>query len=132
MAVTMLGPRVCGGLLGLLVAWQTAPARAGDGCAAGIRSERLRGAWLRAVIAVERTLAGRDDIDRCVELVVTPEAGGVRIVARRSDGETAVRHVESPADVGPTALALMLVPPVPLVLPVPPEPAGSPPMPVVP
>lgn len=108
--VPPVDPRLLAGLcMALLVAPHAA--RAGDeGCVPVVRAEGLGGPWSRALAEVRQALADRDDVDRCVELVVTREAHGVRLVARLPAGGDATRLIDSPDDLGPTILALVLVP----------------------
>jgi hypothetical protein len=124
--VPPVDPRMLVGLcLGLLVAPQAV--RAGDvGCVAVVRAEGLGGPWARAVAEIRQALADRDDVDRCVEIVVTREARGVRLIARLPAGGDATRLVDSPDDLGPTILALVLVP----ARPAPGDSVESPPAPV--
>jgi len=121
-SLAMIDPRVLVGLcLGVLAAPRAAVAD-GVGCVPVVRAERLGGAWARALEAVRRGLAARDDVDHCVELVVTAEARRIRVVVRLAAGGDATRLVESPDDLEPTILALLLVPsrPAPVAAPEPP------------
>jgi hypothetical protein len=76
-----------------------------------VRANGLGRPWARALAEIRRALADRDDVDRCVEIIVTREPRGVRLVARLPAGGDATRLVDSPDDLGPTILALLLVPP---------------------
>ena len=104
-----IDPRVLVGLcLGMLAA---PPARADSAsCAPVVRADQLGGPWARALAEVWRALADRDDVDHCVELIVTREARGIRVLVRLAAGGDATRLVDSPDDLGPTILALVLVP----------------------
>jgi hypothetical protein len=100
-------------LVGLCLGMLAVPrATRADGvdCVPVVHADRLGGAWARALAEVRRELADRDDVDRCVELIVTPEARRIRVIARLATGGDATRLVDSPDDLGPTILALLLVP----------------------
>lgn len=116
--------RAVGSLIGLCLGMvaAAAPAARAD-CAPVIRADALRGPWASAVAALRRALAERDDVDRCVELILRPDARGVRVTARLAGGGDATRLIESPDDLGPTILALLLIPPAPPPAPPPPLPA---------
>jgi len=110
---------VFGLCLGMAGAWRAAHAD-GAACAPVLRADALRGAWARAVVELRRALAERDDVDRCVELIVRSDARGVRVTARLAGGGDATRRIDSPDDLGPTILALLLLPPE--LPPAPPDP----------
>jgi hypothetical protein len=96
--------------LGLLVAPRAASADHAR-CALDVHGHELPARWARAVAAIQRALADRDDVDRCAEIDVTVQPGGARIVAALPDGRIAVREVAGPDELEPTLLALLLVPP---------------------
>jgi hypothetical protein len=122
----MARAHVLGSALGLLLAARAAGADAAP-CALAVRGHGLPAPWMRALTTMQRALESRVDVDRCAELDVTAQPGGARIVATLADGRVAIREIADAADLDPTVLALLLVPPAAPPLPAPgPAPSSAP------
>lgn len=83
-------------------------------CELAVRVEPAAAAWGSAVEELRAELAGRGDVDRCAAVRVEPAAEGAEVTVT-SGGRAAVRIVETPADLRATVLALVVVPPPPVV-----------------
>ncbi|HEY4177356.1 MAG TPA: hypothetical protein VGM90_11005 [Kofleriaceae bacterium] len=98
--VALADPRV---VLGL-VALATGVARANvDGVALDAR-------WARALDDVRTALAARDDVDQSIVIVVSTAPGGVHVSARRPTGESTERDIDAIDDLGPSLIALVVIP----------------------
>jgi hypothetical protein len=92
----------------LAVLGAASPARAAP-CTPVVRGGELTADWQRAVEAIDRELATRLDIERCVDIAVRADGTGASVVVVMG-GRRATRSVAEPADLRATLLALVLAP----------------------
>lgn len=84
---------------------------AGGVARAEIEGAGLDARWSRALADVRTALADRADIDTSISIVVASAPPGVRVTARRANGDRADRDVDAIEDLGPSILALVVIPP---------------------
>src|SRR5258706_10751114 len=77
-----------------------------------VMSESVQEPWRTAVENARAQLSETSDIDRCAELLLESNGGGLRVQISLADGRAAVRDLSDPSQVEATLRALLSVPTV--------------------